>query len=364
MAEDEVQTVVSEKDETEKKSKKNKKNKKNYKFLAIVITLVIILLSICGYIAFLFLGQKEKPIEKGPATVGVVRIKDAIKSHKDYEEIGKLRERYEEILTDIEELSAPRMIKLPETEKVAFDDSVKQKQAQQLIDKVAKLEEKRRSEVEKYIKATQAEYEAKRSEIDARYLHAIADIRMKLDNADILGLSPEKINELAYQLRQLQKERGETQDALKMEREREIYAYGEKVIANLSGEMSSIDKEAERLKADAALKESETAARNMALMEEALGGDRIALLREKENELSKIKEELAALEDRIFEDIASMAAKHAIAKNLELVVADVSVNLKEKIPLENFNNSDKPSEKVITLNAIDITDEIIADLMV
>ncbi|MBR3624723.1 MAG: hypothetical protein IKN43_15405 [Selenomonadaceae bacterium] len=338
------------------------KNRKNYKFLAVVIPLILILLAICGYVAFLIVGQKDKPTKKEPATIGVVRIKDAIKSHKDFGEIGKLRERYEEVLTDIAELSAPRMIKLPETEKVAFDDSVKQKQAQELIDKVAKLEEKRRSEVEKYVKATEAEYESKRGEIDARYLHAIADLRMKLDNADILGLSPEKINELAYQLRQLQKERGETQDALKMEREREIYAYGEKVIANLSGEMSSIDKEAERLKADAALKESETAARNMALMEEALGGDRIALLREKEDELSKIKEELAALEDRIFSDIAGMAAKHAIAKNLELVVADVSVNLKEKIPLENFNNDDKPSEKVITLNAIDITDEVIADL--
>lgn len=340
---------------------KAQEKKSNHAFIAIVTALVLIFLSICGYIFFLVKTPKEEAAKLQKSDIGIIRIKDAIKSHKDYAEVQKLQEEYESLMTEMMSLEAPIEIKLPEPEKEAFVDSAKQKLSQTIVDKIAVLEEKRRVAIEKYKKDTEANYEARRAEIDSRYLNAIADLRMKLDNSDILHLSNEQITEFSRQLDGLQHERGEAQDALKAEREQEIYNYGEQVVADLKGEFAQIDQEASKLMVEASLKETESIDRNMRLLDESMAKRQIDA-KEKEEKLDKIKEDLKNIEDKIFSDIASLAAKHAMQKGLTLVVADVGVNIKTLLPVDAGDEA--RYSKVTALNAVDITDDVINDLLV
>lgn len=333
-------------------------------FFAIVAALLIIFGLICGYIAHIINAPKKETAEAQKPTIGIIRIKDAIKSHKYYADIEKLKSDYESVMTDIMALSAPTDIKPPELEDELFKDSAKQKLSQTIVDKIAVLEEKRRAAVEKYAKETEPAYEQKRAEIDARYLTVIADLRMKLDNSDILRLSEAKINELSEELTKLQHERGEAQDALKAEREQDIYNYGEKVIKDMSGELASVDKEAQKLMSEAALKESEVMERNMRLLEESTGADRMIKIKEKEAALEKIREEIAEKEEQVLSDIAGIAAKYALQNGLDLVVTDTGVNIKSLLPAEFRTSEVEKYSRVIALNTLDITDDIINDLLI
>lgn len=351
-----------ENNKTEANQPENKNSKKI--FIAIASALVILIFLIGGYIAYILNKPKEQPVGENKPTIGIIRIKDAVKSHKEFNEMQKLKEEYESVMTDIMALSEPAEIKLPETDDELFKDSAQQKLSQKIVDKIAELEEKRRAAVEKYVNETQGDYEKKRAEIDERYLTAIADLRMKLDNSDILRLSDAKINELSEQLAALQHERGEAQEALKAEREHEIYTYGEKVIESMSAEIKSVDAEAEKLMSEASLKQSEVMERNMRLLSESMGEERIAKIRDKESALEKIKEDMQAKEKIILADISSAAAKYAMQNNLELVVTDNGMNLKFLLPPEFQTGDIERYSKVIALNSLDITDDIINDLLI
>lgn len=347
------------------KSKTNEKQTKTNKkiFFAVVSALLIIIFLIGVYIVNIINKPKEKS-ETSKPTIGIIRIRDAIKAHKDYGETERIKKEYESIMVEIASLSEPVEIKLPETDEELFNDSAKQKLSQVLVDKIAALEEKRRAAVEKYAKDTESAYEKKRAEIDERYLTVIADLRMKLDNSDILHLTDAKINELSEQLSALQHERGEAQEALKREREQEIYDYGEKVIDSMSEEIASIDTEANKMMSEASLKQSEVMERNMKLLSESMGTDRIVKIKEKEDDLARLKEELYAQEDKIFADISSAAAKYAARNNLELVVCDMGINIKALLP-EEFQMGDfEKYSRVTLLNPLDITDDIINDLLI
>lgn len=347
--------------DTETKTDDNKKS--NRAFIAITCALVLLILLIGGYIAHILNKSNEEQAVKTPS-IGIIRIKDAVKAHKDYEDINKLKKEYETLALDIMSLSEPVDIKLPETDEELFKEAAQQKLSQTIVDKIAALEEKRRVAVEKYVNDTKDAYEKRRAEIDERYLTAIADLRMKLDNSDILRLSDAKINELSEQLAALQHERGEAQEALKNEREQEIYNYGEKVIGSMSAEIASLNAEAEKQMSEASLKQSEVMERNMRLLSDSLGTDRILKIKEKEDELAKLKDEILSKEDIVFADIASKAAKYAAQNNLELVVSDTGVNLKSLLPQEFQTEDVERFSRVILPNALDITDNIINDLLI
>lgn len=357
---------MAEVDENKENADEEKQPKTDKRiFFAIVAALLIIFILICGYIAHIINApKKETSTAAQKPTIGIIRIKDAIKSHKSYADIEKLKSDYESVITEIMALSAPTEIKLPEVEDELFKDSARQKLSQTIVDKIAALEEKRRAAVEKYAKDTEPAYEQRRAEIDARYLTVIADLRMKLDNSDILRLSDAKINELSEQLTNLQHERGDAQDALKAEREQDIYNYGEKVIKEMSGEIATVDKEAQKLMSEATLKESEVMERNMRLLEESTGADRIIKIKEKESELEKLREEIAEKEEQVLADIAGIAAKYALQKELDLVITDTGINIKTLLPAEFRSADNEKYSRVITLNTLDITDDIIQDLLI
>ena len=356
---------VGENNENEERAGKEKTSKTDKRiFFAMVAALLIIFFLICGYIAHIINAPKKESGAPQKPTIGIIRIKDAIKSHKSYADIEKLKSDYESVMTEIMALSAPTEIKVPEVDGELFKDSARQKLSQTIVDKIAALEEKRRATVEKYAKDTEPAYEKKRAEIDARYLTVIADLRMKLDNSDILRLSDAKINELSEQLTKLQHERGDAQEALKAEREQDIYNYGEKVIKEMAGEIATVDKEAQKLMSEAALKESEVTERNMRLLEEAAGTGRIVKIREKEAVLEKLREEIAEKEEQVLTDIASIAAKYAMQNELDIVVSDTGVNIKSLLPAEFQPAENEKYSRVITLNTLDITDDIIQDLLI
>lgn len=350
---------MAENSEDKESEKQNKSSKFVFTVLAIVLTIVFI--AICCYIATLLKTPKGEEVQSKTPEIGIVRIREAVKAHKNYAQIEELHEKYEALTVDMMSLAEPVDIQLPELEKQAFDDSARQKLSQTIVDKIAVLEEKRRAAVNKYVKDTEADYEAKRTEIDSRYLNVIADLRMKLDNSDILHLSDEKIAELSNQLDALQHERGEAQDALKAQREQEIYNYGEQVVNNLKGEMASIDEEASKLMTEASLKESEVMERNTRLLE--MGSNRMMAMREKEDELAKIKEDLRSLEEQVFSDVASLSAKYAAQNSLTFVISNVGVNIKSLLPTETPSKEERYS-RVVVLKSLDITDYIINDLLI
>ena len=203
------------------------------------------------------------------------------------------------------------------------------------------------------------------SKIDGEYLSDITNIRLKLDNADVLGLSQEAVLSLAAQLEQLQKERGEKQQAVWEQWEAEIKEYAQQ---SVKGSMEELRGQAaatrEQLEAEAVRRRSEAQARDVQAMEAQMqAAQRFQKAVERQRTLEEKEQEILSLESHMFNDVAGKTAKLAILHHFTLVVANPATCTEYLIPWEN--RVGVPPErfaKVIASGAEDITQELIEEL--
>ena len=303
---------------------------------------------------------------------GVVRLQELVQAHPAYGDLQKLLQERTELKARLQEstaLPAPLAVQPPEIEQKPFDDSVWQKNAQDVIGRRAELERAQKKAAADYKASTEEDYKARRDAINAEYLNAILNIKLKLDNREAMGLSDETVAKLNADLDDLEAERGGRQIALYRDWQQEIAGYAK---ASVEKDFAASHENLEKLQAqrqtEAAKAQSEAQQRDIAAISEQMQASaaRQQQALATQDALEENEQKILALESKILNDIASKAAKVAILHHFTLIVCDPARSLASLLP-DDFRPAagpDVPEKyvKTVSVDATDVTDEVLDEL--
>ena len=313
-----------------------------------------------------------------PQGIGYIDLNRIRARCADSERMLDLKRRETRLQLELKYAMKPVIITPPQLETKPFDDSVWQKNAQTIISQAAEIEHKKKQAAEEYRRSTEAAYLQKRDEVNNQFLNEILNIKLKLQNADNMRLTDEKINELNKQLQELQIKRGETQGELQRQWIAEIAEYAEQAV---KADMERLHTEAQasmaQVKAAAEQTQASAEERNRLVMEQAMRESELRQDRRQQllDELNQVRREYDELETKLIDEISDNVAKLAVIHKLKLVLAKRDLNENEQLlPFDLDNDTSisllfvqdkfRNSGAAILADgeAIDLTDELIKEM--
>lgn len=343
------------------------------KHILIGAALAILLICLGAVLTRQALQRQIPPVATQTASeTGVVRLQELVQAHPAYGDLQKLLQERTELKAHLQEstaLPAPLAVQPPEVEQKPFDDSVWQKNAQDVIGRRAELERAQKKAAADYKASTEEDYKARRDAINAEYLNAILNIKLKLDNREAMGLSNETVAKLNADLDDLEAERGGRQMALYRDWQREIEGYAKaSVEKDFAASHEDLEKLQAQRQAEAVKNQSEAQQRDIASLSEQMQASaaRQQQALAAQDALEENEQQVLALESKILNDIASKAAKVAILHHFTLIVCDPARSLASLLPdaFRPAAGPDVPEKyvKTISVNATDVTDEVLSEL--
>ena len=303
---------------------------------------------------FFLMRDRQPPLEE--SDIGTMRLAEVLAAHPSYERLSALRAEERTLTLLLRDLPKSPEIEPPETDEAPFDDSVWQKNAQTVISTRVELEREQKRLTEVYRKQTEAQYEARKKEIDDEYLNAILNINLKIDNQRAMhGWGAER--------EVLKQERAERQMVLYHQWQEEIRA---RVAARMEPQQAAWTKRAQDTvaaqKAEAERLKKEVEERSASEMARALAAhDGKTALTARVMRLAVVRSEAEALEAEIMRDIRSRAAKLAIQHHFSLVLASPQLSgvtlLAETEPF-----TVRRYAPIISATAHDVTAEMVREM--
>ena len=353
----------------EGESSKEFKPKKNLKAICVgaATASLLMLLGAMGFRSLL--APNEVAPSSKTATVALVDVRRVMEAHSAYGSLMELKENELILREELKAAMTPIRVEIPKVPEEPFQDSVWQKNAQNVVGTAAEISREKKKAAEEYRQATEAEYQAKRDEIDGEYLNAILNIQLKLQNQDVMRLSQETVDELIARREALQLERGARQMELAQSWEADILAYSEDAVKD---KIEQLQEEAMSSKAelemDAAKKQAEAQARNAAAMDEIMqkSVERQQVRLQIFQDLQETIKERIELESHILSEIAGQTAKLAIMHHYTMVISSPAQNLRARIPWRQ-NERDKEAQGdeymlVVGIDTGDLTEELLAEI--
>ena len=338
--------------------RKRTAKKQSRTWLVGALTVLLIMLA-AGWFVFCRRSVPAGQPEKITAAIAVIDTEAALKAHSAYDKLKKLRDERNRLSA---ELAAEKRQNLkllaPEAKKRPFDDAVKQKLRQkeitsygEVMEELKKAERKKRDELEK-------EWQAERKEVNDTYLNEILNLRLKLDNADMMRLPKETRIAMVERMHTLQQERGRKQ----LEVNRKYEAILADYLGRLAEEKGLARDEvlaafSEDIEMYELRKRSAAQKRNVEEIQKNLidSMQRQQRLIAKRTELAAKDAELNVLEGKMLNDIAGKASKLAVIHHLTAILAVSSPDLQ-------LEGKEITYPTVINVNADDLTKELVKEL--
>lgn len=309
--------------------------------------------------------QAAKPTDT--AEIGMVDLQKVLKAHDAYDQLKSLQEQREVMAADLAvEREETLSIQPPELQAEPFQFAQQQKAAQEKNTAGGELAAQRQEAVRARRAATEPAYKAQKDELDAEYLNALFNLRMKLDNADAMRLSPAQCDELQAQMSGLQHERGARQQALRDAYEGSIRAYDAALRQQDEQKLQSMAQQ-QAQNGDAAALTMQTTAQDrdtQAMAQHIMATEeRAQRIAEKKAALVAKDAEIQAMEDHMLNDIAGKAAKLAIMHHLTMIVTNPSVNL-QAVDVGMLHVGPWPEKytPAIGVGTMDLTDDLVNEL--
>lgn len=325
----------------------------------------VVLVSLGALWAYLMWGGVKPETVVAEPVIGVLDMQQLIKAHPDYD-------RLQEIQRDIDHLEnalALEDIKLPQTapapDKALFQEAAGQKSRldslarhDQLIYQLNTLAEEKRQEL-------RPKFEAQRQEAEQKYLNEMLNLRIKIDSADVLGLTPEQVQEMQVRIETLQQQRGQVVAQLSQEQEEYFRQLMAQEAAGPMAELQRLEAQNKQELQQAELdKELEVQNRNAQAMEQAVSPVESKINTAKKRALLEGRKiQLRQIQDKIRNDIAGRAAKLAIMHKLTLILASPADNLRG-IVYENLGAGkwEPKLSPVIGIDTLDLTEEMLQEM--
>ena len=325
----------------------------------------VVLVSLGALWAYLMWGAVKPETVVAEPVIGVLDMQHLIKAHPDY---GRLQEIQRDI-DHLENALALEDIKLPQTaptpEKELFQEAAGQKSRldslarhDQLVHQLNAMAEKKRQEL-------RPKFEAEHQEAEQKYLNEMLNLRIKIDSADVLGLTPEQVQEMQVRIESLQQQRGQVVAQLTKEQEERFRQLMAQEAAGPMAELQRLEAQTKQELQKAELdKELEVQNRNAQAMEQAVSPVESKINTAKKRALLEGRKiQLRQIQDKIRNDIAGRAAKLAIMHKLTLILASPADNLRG-IDYENLGAGkwEPTLSPVIGINTLDLTEEMLQEM--
>lgn len=325
----------------------------------------VVLVSLGALWAYLMWGAVKPETVVAEPVIGVLDMQQLIKAHPDY---GRLQEIQRDI-DHLENALALEDIKLPQTaptpEKELFQEAAGQKSRldslarhDQLVHQLNAMAEKKRQEL-------RPKFEAEHQEAEQKYLNEMLNLRIKIDSADVLGLTPEQVQEMQVRIESLQQQRGQVVAQLTKEQEERFRQLMAQEAAGPMAELQRLEAQTKQELQQAELdKEMEVQNRNAQAMEQAVSPVESKINTAKKRALLEGRKiQLRQIQDKIRNDIAGRAAKLAIMHKLTLILASPADNLRG-IDYENLGAGkwEPTLSPVIGINTLDLTEEMLQEM--
>ncbi|MDY5330543.1 MAG: hypothetical protein SPG66_06870 [Anaerovibrio sp.] len=325
----------------------------------------VVLVSLGALWAYLMWGAVKPETVVAEPVIGVLDMQQLIKAHPDY---GRLQEIQRDI-DHLENALALEDIKLPQTaptpEKELFQEAAGQKSRldslarhDQLVHQLNAMAEKKRQEL-------RPKFEAEHQEAEQKYLNEMLNLRIKIDSADVLGLTPEQVQEMQVRIESLQQQRGQVVAQLTKEQEEHFRQLMAQEAAGPMAELQRLEAQTKQELQQAELdKELEVQNRNAQAMEQAVSPVESKINTAKKRALLEGRKiQLRQIQDKIRNDIAGRAAKLAIMHKLTLILASPADNLRG-IDYENLGAGkwEPTLSPVIGINTLDLTEEMLQEM--
>ena len=283
--------------------------------------------------------RPEKVKEETPIHgFGYVDFEQVLQKHPKGDELKELLGKEIRLKLELNELMRPvSPPKLPEIDTTPFEKSVREKNMQNIIGKMAELRARKKRIAAEYKKETEDEYIKRRNANREIFVNEAFNISLKLQNAKTLHLTDEQIQEYRQRLEEITIERNLKQKELMEEWTAEIETYATAQIAEDLEKVKAESKEMEeRYSEEAMQKIRETQERNQKLMEAAMQEVTFRNTRRHEilDELLQTTKDRAKLEDEIIDSIINEAGKLGAMYKLQMVL----------VKRETFNAEEKLSQ--------------------
>lgn len=274
-----------------------------------------------------FLPAREQP--RAAEDIAVMRISEVLAAHPSYARLMELRAEEATLALAVRDVPEVFSLTPPAADDAPFQDSVWQKNAQTVIGARVELDRERKRLTEVYRKQTEDDYERRKKQIDDEYQNAITNINLKIDNQRAMHGPRVSEDELAQeragleaQREALRQERGARQAELYRTWQEEIRA---RVAARIEPQQATWTAKAKATidaqKAEADRQKAEAEERNAAAMERAAKAqDAHAAAARRAARLAQVRRDADALEEAIWRDVRSRAAKIALMQHFSLIL--------------------------------------------
>lgn len=316
--------------------------------------------------------EQPKPIE-GFGIINLEQIKAKI---PEGEILDELIAREKRLQLELDSLmlpyQKPKIDEPPKIDEKPFQDSAREKNAQNFISQMAELKAERQRLTEKYREESREEYTKRRDAVHEIYLNRALNINLKIQNADNLSLTEDEIKTLENELDALVAERNQKQGEMLAQWAAEINERVENEIAPQEARIKAEAREnLDKLQSEAEQKILETNERNKNLMEAAVKEIEARQKRRQEilAELTEVTKERTSLENKILDALTEQVGKLCAMYRLEVVLIKRNSQPREKIfkfgGEMQFKLPEKKSLGAIIFpgkNSPDLTQDLIKEL--
>ena len=325
----------------------------------------VVLVSLGALWAYLMWGAVKPEAVVAEPVIGVLDMQQLIKAHPDYDRLQEVQQE----IDHLENVLAVEDVKLPRTpptpEKELFQEAASQKSRldslarhDQLMKQLNALAEEKRQEL-------RPQFEAERQEAEQKYLNEMLNLRIKIDSADVLGLTSEQVQKMQVRIESLQQQRGQVVAQLSQEQEERFRQLMAQEAAGPMAELQRLEAQTKQELQQAELdKELEVQNRNAQAMEQAVSPVESKINTAKKRALLEGRKiQLRQIQDKIRNDIAGRAAKLAIMHKLTLILASPADNLRG-IDYENLGAGkwEPTLSPVIGIDTLDLTEEMLQEM--
>ena len=354
--------MAAEQENSQQAAHKISKSKSVLAGVAVMLALV------CGLFFYLWHGgQQEAVSEEEKQAIGVLDLQQVAKSHPDYGRLISLRQEVGSLEASLAVAQMKAELPVAKPDEALFQEAAEQKHGLETIKRHAQLVEELNALAEQKRQELQPELEAERSQVSQPYLNEVLNLRLKIDSADVLGLTKEQVQEMLDRIDALQKERSVALDKLNDEQEARFRAMMEQEAAGTLAELKKLEAEERRAAQQQELEKGMAAQeRNAAEMQQALLPVQEKISNAKKQTLLEAKKiQLQQLQEKIYSDIAGLAAKLAIMHGLTLILSSPADSLRGiEYEQMQFGAWQPDLLPVLNMDAMDLTDEMLREMKV
>lgn len=327
---------------------------------------LVVLAVIAALVIYGLSGRSSHPaVEEEAPVIGTFDLQQMMRQHKDYAKLQSLEQEIGQLSAAMAVQALQLEIKLPKVNEQAFQDGAEQKQRLDEITRHSQLMEEINAMAAEQRQKWQPQLNAELTEVARPYENQMLNLSLKIENAEVLGLSETQVESMLASLDELRQERSTKLEQVRQEQDKRFRKMMEELAAPKLAELESLTASSkQQLQQEELERQLQAQERNTSELQQTLSPIQQRLTKARNEALLEAKKlQAQQLREKIRSDIAGRAAKLAIIHRLNLILADpgesVPAVLGEQLQQSRHQITLTP---VLGVKVLDLTEEMLQEM--